>query len=195
MSEGCGFVGVRVINKLGTCNKVRIVSIDGEARAGSDFQKVDSILSFSKGETLKIVRVKILNDETWEPDEDFFVRLLDPVTGKNLLGHDTRTRITIVDDDTKHPMFGFSRLHYQVMESWESVKIEVLNKKLKACKVNVYTMDGAGTAKAGLDYESINEVLHFESGERCKYVEVKIHDDDEVEPDEDFYVKLRDAYS
>ena len=77
------------------------------------------------------------------------------------------------------------------MESWENVKIEILNKTLKEGKVNVYTTDG--TAKAGDDYEKIDQVVHFTKGQKYQYVEVKIYDDDEVEPDEDFFVRLRDA--
>ena len=101
VGEGCGFVSIKVANKFGPMKKVRIVTVDGEARAGSDIEKADQVLDFSKGESYKNVRIKIIDDDTWEPDEDLFVRLLDAETGQNLIGHDTRTRVTIIDDD-KH---------------------------------------------------------------------------------------------
>jgi len=45
------------------------------------------------------VKIKIIDDENWEPDEDFFVQLYDAETLEELSGRDTRTRITIIDDD------------------------------------------------------------------------------------------------
>jgi hypothetical protein len=43
--------------------------------------------------------VTIYDDDNWEPDEDFFVQLKDADTGQNLHGQDTKTRVTIIDDD------------------------------------------------------------------------------------------------
>lgn len=45
------------------------------------------------------VQIKIIDDENWEPDEDFFVELYNVSDGQRLMGEDTRTRITIMDDD------------------------------------------------------------------------------------------------
>jgi len=41
----------------------------------------------------------IEDDENWEPDEDFYVKLIDPISNEHLKGKDTRTRVTIIDDD------------------------------------------------------------------------------------------------
>jgi len=54
---------------------------------------------FKSGQTEAEIQVKIIDDDVWEPDEDFFVELYDKTTGIRLLGDDTRTRITILDDD------------------------------------------------------------------------------------------------
>ena len=40
-----------------------------------------------------------MDDDDWEPDEDFFVQLYDPNTHTELQGQDCRTRVTIIDDD------------------------------------------------------------------------------------------------
>lgn len=45
------------------------------------------------------MQVKIIDDDGWEPDEDFFVELYEPTTGTRMIGEDTRTRVTILDDD------------------------------------------------------------------------------------------------
>lgn len=41
----------------------------------------------------------MIDDDGWEPDEDFFVELYDLKNGKRLHGDNTRTKITILDDD------------------------------------------------------------------------------------------------
>lgn len=96
-----------------------------------------------------------------------------------------------VDDRNKNPDFGFKCLHYSVSESSESLQIAVYNKTKKTCRVRVKTVDAE--AKAGEDFDALDTVLNFSSGEDVKYVKVIIHDDDSWEPDEDFFVQLFDA--
>ena len=43
--------------------------------------------------------MKIIDDDGWEPDEDFYVELYDVRTNARLVGEDTKTRVTILDDD------------------------------------------------------------------------------------------------
>lgn len=45
------------------------------------------------------MKIEIIDDDSWEPDEDFYVQLYDPDTSEELEGQDTKTRITIIDDD------------------------------------------------------------------------------------------------
>jgi hypothetical protein len=56
-------------------------------------------LEFKNGDHVKFITVKIRDDDNWEPDEDFYVQLYDPNTMEELQGQDTRTRVTIIDDD------------------------------------------------------------------------------------------------
>lgn len=88
-----------VLNKKKVEGKVRVITIDAEAKAGDDYEKVDEVISFAKGETHKFVNLIINDDDNLEPDEDFFAQLYDPVTSADLVGQDTRTRVTIIDDD------------------------------------------------------------------------------------------------
>jgi len=75
-----------VENKTKQAGKVRVMTVDAEAVAGQDYEKVDEVLSFEKGESLKFVEVSIHDDDSWEPDEDFFVQLVDPIDDSNLVG-------------------------------------------------------------------------------------------------------------
>ena len=72
---------------------------DLEAEAGKDFDPVDEIITFGKGDNSKSISVKIYDDDNWEPDEDFLIQLVDAETGERLPGMDTETRVTIIDDD------------------------------------------------------------------------------------------------
>jgi solute carrier family 8 (sodium/calcium exchanger) len=90
---------IHIINKTGEAGKVRVKTIDQEAKAGDDYEAVDEILDFKQGELQNHINVKINDDDNWEPDEDFFVQLIDANTNEELTGKDTRTRVTIIDDD------------------------------------------------------------------------------------------------
>jgi hypothetical protein len=44
------------------------------------------------------VEIIIKDDEGWEPDRDFFVKLY-KANGAEMIGKDTTTKITVIDDD------------------------------------------------------------------------------------------------
>jgi len=69
-----------VKNKLNEAGSVRVCTIDQEAFAGDDYEKVDTILHFTGNEKdgLLSITVKINDDDNWEPDEDFWVQLYEP---------------------------------------------------------------------------------------------------------------------
>ncbi len=83
---------------------------------------------------------------------------------------------------------GFKCLHYQVKEGDGTVKIALVKKVPGPLDVGVRTVDG--TAKAGDDYLPMDKLIHFDADETEKIVEVGVIDDDQWEPDEDFYVEL-----
>lgn len=98
VSESSGKIRVFIDNKRGLAKTIQIKTIDAEATAGEDYEAVDTTLTFKAGEKSKFIDIKIMDDEGWEPDEDFFVQLYDE-NGMQLSGKDTRTKITILDDD------------------------------------------------------------------------------------------------
>lgn len=98
VSESSGQLTIQVINKKRANCAVRAATIDGDAKAGEDYDACDEILEFH-GEYSKTISVGIKDDDNWEPDEDFYVQLYDANTNAELVGHDTKTRVTIIDDD------------------------------------------------------------------------------------------------
>lgn len=95
-----------------------------------------------------------------------------------------------LDENLKNEYFGFMCLHYSVSESSGKLTIQVVNKKREATSVRVTTVDG--DARANEDYIPFDGVLAFEKGENTKTFDVGIKDDDNWEPDEDFFVQLYD---
>lgn len=91
-----------------------------------------------------------------------------------------------LEDKLKNPNYGFKCLHYSVSESSGKLTIPILNKSNKAGQVRVRTVDAE--AKAGEDFEAIDKILEFKNGESQQQVDIRIHDDDNWEPDEDFFV-------
>lgn len=99
VSESSGKLTISVANKKGTACKVRVRTIDGDAKGNKDYTPFDGELSFEDGEDTKNFDVGINDDDDWEPDMDFYVQLFDPTSNEELVGQDTKTRVTIIDDD------------------------------------------------------------------------------------------------
>ncbi len=76
---------------------VKYLTTGGTATAGTDYTAVPlAVVSFAAGETSKTVAVKVLGDNTKEPNETFFVKLSAP-TGATIA--DAKGIGTIVNDD------------------------------------------------------------------------------------------------
>ena len=99
VSESSGKLTIAVINKKKVESRVRVTTVDGDAKANEDYIPFNGVIEFQKGELTKYFDVGIKDDDNWEPDEDFFVQLYDANTNEELVGQDTKTRVTIIDDD------------------------------------------------------------------------------------------------
>jgi hypothetical protein len=77
---------------------VNWATADGTAVAGRDYEPAGGTLTFAPGETAKTITVKAIGDFEKEPDEDFFVRLSDPVNG---VLPDAPGRGILVNEDPK----------------------------------------------------------------------------------------------
>jgi len=112
-----------------------------------------------------------------------FVRLEKGQTGETAV---TKTS-TAGDSKT----IGFKHLRYEVAESNGYVTITIEKRIPEDFSFWIRTMDG--TAKAGEDYEAKNEYQTMQAEVREREIKIKIHDDPNWEPDEEFRVQLWDA--
>jgi len=114
-----------------------------------------------------------------------------PVVAKHQILKLEHVQAENIDISEKNARWGFTCLHYSVSEASGSLKIQVNNKTKEAGSVRVVTEDQE--AKADEDYIAVDTILTFTSGQDVQFIEVAIKDDDDWEPDEDFFVQLKDA--
>ena len=76
-------------------------TIDGTASADSDYVAKKDTLVFKPDETSKHVTIEIIDDNEWEEDEVFFVKLscYDASETQVQIGHQSITEVTIINDD------------------------------------------------------------------------------------------------
>ena len=139
----------------------------------------DGIIEFSNGEATRTFDVVIKDDDNWEPDEDFFVQLYDPQSNEELVGQDTKTRVTIIDDDKPGQICFENTKGIKVAPTEPHVEIEVIRKNGSDGRVTVdfETIDLGHqdhVAKAGKDYEETRGQLVFENTQTAKTVKVKL---------------------
>jgi len=202
VSEGAGYLQVRVSCKTGRSGSVGIRTVDAEATAPKDYQAVDEVLEFKEGKAnYKDVKVLIVDDENWEPDEDFFVELYDVDTLKRLNGDDTRTRVTIIDDDRPGVLAFEQQGRVRHPGNQPECRIRVVrlhaNDGVISVKYRTVQVDNsARTATPGVDYEETSGTLEFDHRESEKEIVVPIlaRENENGEPrDEIFGVQLFEA--
>lgn len=72
----------------------------------------------------RLIKIEIIDDLAWEPDEDFVIELLDEVSQRRLDGDDTQCTVTIIDED-KPGSLGFSEAVIDVRRVDQVVYVKV----------------------------------------------------------------------
>ncbi|KAL8609363.1 hypothetical protein ACOMHN_008157 [Nucella lapillus] len=187
-----GSVSLTVMRTGNTSNRVliRVETFDGTAEAESDYIPYKETLVFEPEETSKCIEIKIVDDNEWEPDEVFFVRLSVSDTEENcVVGKRSITQVIIVNDDDPGT-FEFPEPSLVVKESVGTIQIPVSRVNGADGKVTVLWEAKNKTAVFGKDYDTNKGSLVFEHGELSKTIDVGIIDDQEFEKDEHFEVSL-----
>ena len=127
VSEGAGFLEATIYLKnkrIHDSFKIGVRTLDDTACAPDDYQSIDEILVFQKDEIQKTIKVKIIEDNEWEPNEDFLIELYDVNTSKKLKGRDTQTRVSIIKDNGPGKLgFKCSKMNCQSKNKTLSVKV------------------------------------------------------------------------
>nr|XP_004539996.1 sodium/calcium exchanger 3 isoform X1 [Maylandia zebra] len=206
--ENCGAVILTITRKGGDINKTIYVDYkteDGSANAGADYEFTEGMVVFKPGEMIKEISIGIIDDDIFEEDEHFFVRLSnlrvleteDEVLSANslpypkaVLGFPTVATVTILDDDHSG-IFTFESNSAHVSESIGIMEVKVLRTSGARGTVIVPYRTVEGLAKGGgEDFEDTYGELEFKNDETCKFVHVKIIDDEEYEKNKNFFLEL-----
>ncbi len=139
---------------------------DGTALAGPDYSFASDTLSFAPGETSAEISIRVLDDPFTEPDEIFFVNLLQ-ATGATILNG--RAAGIIVDAGPEVSVGDVAILESDSGETaFAEFTVSLSEPAIGAILVGYATSDG--TAHDGEDYEAASGQLEFLPGEQHKTI-------------------------
>ncbi|XP_062575828.1 sodium/calcium exchanger 3-like [Saccostrea cucullata] len=167
----------------------RVETVDGTAEATSDYKAVKKTMVFEPNETLLYIDIEIIDDNVWEPDEVFFVRLSIEPEQEAVLGKHPVTQVTILNDDEPGTI-QFANPSFLFKESVGTAQVKVDRSNGCDGKIVAKWKTKDITAVGGRDYENTSGEVVFEHGELTKMIEINIKDDLEFEKDENFEVDL-----
>ncbi|KAK3913550.1 Sodium/calcium exchanger 2 [Frankliniella fusca] len=156
--------------------KVKVESIDGSAEVGKDYVAVT---------------VEILDDNQWEPTEEFFLKLtiLDNGNSNVELGKISIMEVTILDDDDPG-IVSFEKRGMLVKESSGFVRVTVVRRRGASGEIGVKWRTIDRSAISGRDFKGGSGELVFKHYEVQQDIEIPIIDDMEPEKDEHFEIEL-----
>jgi hypothetical protein len=185
-----GQVNAAVVLKLtpasGRAVSVMYTTSDGTAAAGEDFAATSGKLTFTAGQTTRILPVAILDDSRDEPSQAFTVTLSAPTNGT--LGQAAHTR-TIVDNDPV-PGVQFTTSSSSVLEGGTAAIIARLSSPSERGAAVEYEVVGGSAEGDGADYSLAAGTLTFGAGVSELQVPLVITDDFVAEPPETVVVRL-----
>ncbi|XP_065819211.1 sodium/calcium exchanger 2a isoform X1 [Labrus bergylta] len=204
-TENCVSMSLGVILDGGTGQDTFYVDYcteNGSANAGADYEFTKGTLVFKPGETHKEIKVGILDDDVFEEDEHFFVRLQNlrlEEGGSEGAGSPQKGRlveplvatITILDDDHAG-IFTFGQQVLRVSESTGTLTVTVVRNSGSRGTVSVPYHTEDGSAKAGVDYEDTRGELEFTNEQTSQVLKVRIINVEEYEKQENFFIVLED---
>ncbi|CAF0879782.1 unnamed protein product [Adineta steineri] len=203
--ENAGYATLHVVRTDGNLRNtvyVDYMTEDGTATHGGDYEPAEGTLIFYPMETHKQIQVKIIDDEIFEEDEHFSVKL------SNLKIKDNQGRLTpgafdktvqlaepsiatvmIIDDDHSG-LFVFDTEEKTVVESDRHAEIKVLRTSGARGRVRVpYTTEDE-TALNERDYIAKTDEVIFENEENEKTITIEILDRDQYQRNESFLIRL-----
>lgn len=164
--ESCGNFQVRIVRSgdLDDPCTVNYSTEDGSAQAGSDYVATRGSLYFSPGDNEKFITLDVIDDDVFEQDEHFFVRLSGTAQSSRTLVSPAPATVVILDDD-HGGVFRFSTQNHELVESVGMYELKV--ERCSGARGRVilpYTTED-GTAKAGKEYEASTGEIIFDNNE------------------------------
>lgn len=184
-TESSGSIDLVITKKNATTDYVfgiRTVDDDenGTAKAGHEYASYDNAkVMMRRKDTVHTVSIQIFDNNDFQPDLEFFVELYDPNTGERLYGDDTKTKITILDEDFPGKL---QFMATEVVASKENDRVDVVIERVDgsdgviSCYVKTEAfLPGQTSNLNAIEFEHYlpkNERVEFASGETSKIVQI-----------------------
>jgi hypothetical protein len=188
-STGTAFATFTVTQPSGSTETVTVAyaTLDGAAKAGSDFQAASGILTFAPGETSKTITVPIIGDRLGEPTETFTVSLSNPTNATIGDGYGVGT---IVDDEPRISITDVTKAEGKKGQTTLFTFTVSLSVPYDQ-PVTVSFRTANGTARTSdKDYVAKSGTLTFAPGETTKTIAIEVKGDSKREGNEYFYLDL-----
>jgi len=173
--EDCGEVKITV-RREGVLDKpctVQFDTSDGIAVGGERYIHTAGVLDFKADQAEREISIEIIDDNEWQPDENFFVRLFNPSPEIGKLSVATTQVIILNDDDPGKISFESKTL--AVVDTENKVRIPMIRKDGYDGNVLAFVSTSDGSAEAGLEYKELKEFeVHFPDKEQTAFVEVDL---------------------
>ncbi|KAH8419201.1 hypothetical protein KR222_010548, partial [Zaprionus bogoriensis] len=188
--ENCGEFEMRVVRRgdIGGYSSVEFETEDGTASAGSDYVGKRGLLTFPPGVDEQRFKIEIIDDEIFEEDECFYVRLFNPSPHTRLAVPQTAT-VMILDDDHAG-IFAFTDPVVEISESVGLYELVVMRYSGARGSVMVPYWTEDDTAKAGIHYEPVEGQLFFNNNVTEQFIAVPIIEESCYEKDISFKVHI-----
>jgi solute carrier family 8 (sodium/calcium exchanger) len=211
--ESVGTFEVTVVREGGDMSQTIQVDYkteDGSASSEGDYIEAIGTLTFGPGETQKMVTLEVLDDDVFEEDEHFYIRIsnlrrkdgkafkeieVEADDGKRSMqascqmGTPHMATIMILDDDHSG-IFGFEDSEAEIVESVGTYELEVKRISGARGKVAIPYNTEDGTAKEGTHYEAQEGELMYENEETTKIISIAITDEESYEKSLIMYVEI-----
>ncbi|ODM93025.1 Sodium/calcium exchanger 2, partial [Orchesella cincta] len=203
--ENVGQFKVTVVRDGGDLNLTVLVDYkteDGTASGDQDYVSAAGTVTFAPGETTQTIQLEVIDDDVFEEDEHFYVRL----TNARFSPTDTLTQMNgsagqppkfpevqlsppflatvIILDDDHCGVFNLDKKDIETVESIGTYDVKVSRWSGARGRVVVPYETEEGTAKPGKDYVHVEDELIFENNDTEKYIQIQILEEDSYEKDE-----------
>jgi len=169
---------------------VRYATANSTATSGSDYDALSGTLSFAEGQTEASLSLRIRDDSTSESDEVLYLRLSSPLN--TALGTYTNLKVTIRQSDKS--ILRFSASAVTASEAAGTVAIGVRRDTPTNNVATVRYATANGTALAGTHYTATSGTLAFAPGEISKTISIPITDNNTLNGDKAFTVRLTSPF-
>lgn len=204
--ENCGSFMVTVTREGGDLTNTVYVDYrteDGTANAGGDYEYAEGTLVFHPHETHKQFPVSVMDDDVFEEDEHFYIRLSNIRVGgsdgmfKSVSGADAQVQLAnpsfatvLILDDDHAGFFGFDTREIEVVESIGEVQVKFTRASGARGKVTLPFRCVEGSAKPGSHFQDVSGDISFEDNQFEQFIKIGIVDEEVYEKNMYFAIEV-----